>query len=53
MKKKVNLSLDEEIVVMLKKLAEEEHKPVSQWVTDEVLRAVRKKEKEGNSNELD
>ena len=46
MKKKVNLSLDEEIVVELKKLAEYEHKTVSQWVTDAVLQSAKEKEKE-------
>lgn len=44
MKKKVNLSLDEIIAENLKQLAEEEHKPVSQWVTDAVLKAVKERE---------
>ena len=52
MKKKVNLSLDEEVVVILKQLAEESYKPVSQWVTDAVLQAAKEKEKEGKNNEL-
>lgn len=43
MKKKVNLSLDEEIAMRLKELAEEDHKTVSQWVTDAVLYEVRAK----------
>lgn len=43
MKKKVNLSLDEEIAVRLKQLAEEDHKTVSQWVTDAVVYQVRAK----------
>lgn len=41
MKRKVNLSLDEEIAMHLKKLAERDHKTVSQWVTDTVLCEVR------------
>lgn len=43
MKKKVNLSLDEEIAVRLKQLAEEDHKTVSQWVTDAVVYQARAK----------
>ena len=43
MKKKVNLSLNEEIAMRLKELAEEDHKTVSQWVTDAVLYEVRAK----------
>lgn len=46
MKKKVNISLDEEVVIMLKKLAKENHKSVSQWISDAVLKEA-KKEKEG------
>ena len=36
MKKKVNLSLDEDTVMKLKELADKAHKPVSQWVSDKV-----------------
>ncbi len=39
MKVKVNVSLDEEIAKKLKELAEKEYKPVSQWITDAVLKA--------------
>ena len=46
MKKKVNISLDEEVVVILKKLAEEDHKPVSQWITDAVIAESKKRNKE-------
>lgn len=46
MKKKVNISLDEEVAKALKELAEENHKPVSQWITDAVLQAVKEREKE-------
>lgn len=41
MKRKLNLSLDEEIVVKIKELAEKEHKTVSQWVTDAVMQEVK------------
>lgn len=41
MKRKLNLSLDEEIVVKIKELAEIEHKTVSQWVTDAVMQEVK------------
>lgn len=46
MKKKVNISLDEAVAEKLKKLAEEEYKPVSQWVTDAVLKAEKEREAE-------
>ena len=53
MKKKVNLSLDEEVAENLKKLAEEGHKPVSQWVSDAVVKAMKEyiKEKGTQRNE--
>lgn len=44
MKKKVNLSLDEVVADNLKKIAEEEYKTVSQWVTDAVVQAMKDKE---------
>lgn len=46
MKKKVNLSLDAEVAEDLKKLAEAEHKPVSQWVSDAVVKAMKEYKKE-------
>jgi len=48
MKKKVNISLDEEIANKLRELAEKEHKPVSQWVTDAVLKADKEQKREEN-----
>lgn len=50
MKTKVNLSLDAEVAASLKKLAEEEHKPVSQWVSDAVLKAMKENEKSKRSD---
>ena len=37
MKKRVNISLDEEIAKELKNIAYESHRNVSQWITDAVL----------------
>ncbi|MBQ7776087.1 MAG: hypothetical protein IJ379_09215 [Lachnospiraceae bacterium] len=51
MKRKLNLSLDEEIVVKLKKLAEDEHKTVSQWVTDAVMQKIKEQsQQKGDDN---
>lgn len=36
MKKRINISLDEETVEMLKYLADLSHKNVSQWISDSV-----------------
>ena len=36
MKKRINISLDEETIERLKELAETSHKNVSQWITDAV-----------------
>ncbi len=41
MKKKVNLSLDEDVALELKHLAKNEHKTVSAWVTDAVVKNMR------------
>ena len=46
MKVKVNLSLDEEVAKKLKDLAEKEYKPVSQWVTDAVIKAEKEQKAE-------
>jgi len=40
MKKRVNISLDEETADKLKELAENAHKPVSQWISDKVWEAA-------------
>ena len=37
MKKKVTISLDEDIIIRLKQLAEDSHRNVSQWITDKVI----------------
>lgn len=50
MKKKVNLSLDEVIADNLKLLAGNEHKPVSQWVTDIVFKAMKEQGIEENKD---
>lgn len=39
MKKKVNISLDEDIAIRLKELAEKSKRSVSQWITDKVIEA--------------
>lgn len=41
MKKRVNISLDEEIAEQIKILAKESHRNVSQWITDAVCEAMR------------
>ena len=51
MKRKVNISLDEEVAVILKKLAEYAHKPVSQWISDAVLQAQKERKKKGEVDE--
>lgn len=43
MKKKVTISLDEEIVEKLKELADSSHRNVSQWITDKVLESEKNK----------
>jgi len=42
MKKRINISLDEETVLKLKELAERSHRNVSQWVTDKVWESAEK-----------
>ncbi|MBQ9199070.1 MAG: ribbon-helix-helix protein, CopG family [Lachnospiraceae bacterium] len=48
MKQRINISLDLEIAEKLKKLAEESHRNVSQWITDKVIEASKDDEKQGN-----
>ena len=48
MKKRVNVSLDEETVEQLKILAEKSHKNVSQWITDAVWTAVEEQKDKGD-----
>lgn len=40
MKKRVNISLSEEIAEQLKEVAEKTNRNVSQWITDRVMEAV-------------
>jgi len=50
MKKRINISLDVATVEQLKKLANESHKSVSQWISDTVwdkLEITKGKKKEG------
>lgn len=42
MKKRINISLDEEIAEQIKILAKDSHRNVSQWVTDSVYDAMKK-----------
>ncbi|MCR5293509.1 MAG: hypothetical protein K6E28_11615 [Eubacterium sp.] len=45
MRVKVNVSLEEDTAKEIKKLASNEHKTVSQWVTDKVWEEHKEKEK--------
>lgn len=50
MKKRINISLDEETIEKLKELAEATHRNVSQWVTEKVWEEAKeygKPEKKG------
>lgn len=42
MKKRLNISLDEETAEKLKELAKDSHKNMSQWITDKVWEEVKK-----------
>lgn len=44
MKKKVTISLDEDIITRLKQLAEESHRNMSQWVTEKVWEEAKETE---------
>ncbi|MBO4524936.1 MAG: ribbon-helix-helix protein, CopG family [Ruminococcus sp.] len=46
MKHRINISLDIEIAEKLKRLAEESHRNVSQWITDKVIEADKSEEKQ-------
>lgn len=46
MKKRVNISLDEEIAEQLKVVAETSKRNVSQWITDKVMETYAQLEKE-------
>lgn len=46
MKKKVTISLDEEIVKKLKRLSEDSHRTVSQWITDKVIESIKEAQKD-------
>ncbi len=50
MKKKICISLDEEVVEKMKELAEDSHRNVSQWITDKVLETLKETEKENKDN---
>lgn len=50
MKRKLNLSLDEEIVVDLKELAKNDHKTVSQWVTDAVMQKLKEQSQQSSQS---
>ena len=53
MKRRVNISLDEEIAEQIKILAKDSHRNVSQWITDAVCDAMEKtntKGKKGKKN---
>jgi predicted transcriptional regulator len=42
MKKRLNISLDEETAEKLKELAKDSHKNMSQWITDKVWEETKK-----------
>lgn len=49
MKKRLNISLDEETAEKLKELAKNSHKNMSQWITDKVWEEAKKvKDKRAN-----
>lgn len=53
MKKRVNISLDEDIAEQIKVLAKNSHRNVSQWITDAVCNAMedsKTKGKKGKNN---
>lgn len=45
MKKRINISLDEDIAEKLKTMAEDSKRNVSQWITDRVIEADKEREK--------
>lgn len=51
MRKRLNISLDEETASKLKELADNSHKNMSQWITDKIWETVEKtKSKEPEPN---
>ena len=50
MKKRVNISLDEETIEKLKELAGQSHRNVSQWITEAVWKEDKTIKKEEASN---
>lgn len=47
MKKRVNISLDEDIAEQIKILAKDSHRNVSQWITDAVCDAMNESKMKG------
>ena len=50
MKKRINISLDEEIAEQLKIVAEKSKRNVSQWITDKVMESYSEIEKENEEH---
>ena len=50
MKVKLTISLDDEVLDFLKQIAAEDHKPLSQWITDAVVADHRKRAAENRTN---
>lgn len=50
MKKRINISLDEETLQKLKVLAANSHRNVSQWITDKIWETDVKASKKPNKN---
>lgn len=50
MKRRLNISLDEETAEKLKELAKDSHKNMSQWITDKVWETADGQEKKENKS---
>ena len=50
MKSRINVSLDEQTIAMLKKLAAESHTTASQWITDRVWEAEKRMQEDKRTN---
>ena len=52
MKRRLNISLDEETAEKLKELAKDSHKNMSQWITDKVWETADGQEKKENKSKI-
>lgn len=51
MKRRINISLDEDIAEALKELSQSSHKTMSQWITDKIWEEKKKEDKENVSDQ--